>query len=55
MFLDPLNRTGCRFLIVDAKNTSEVIRFYEKNGFNQLFKKEIQEDIYTKPQTIWRN
>ena len=26
-----------------------MIRFYEKNGFNQLFKKEIQEDIYTKP------
>ena len=49
MFIDPMNRTGCRFLIVDAKNTPEVIRFYKKNGFNQLFKKEIQEDIYTKP------
>lgn len=49
MFLDPKNRTGCRFIIVDAKNTPEVMHFYEKNGFSMLFKKEIQEDLYTKP------
>lgn len=49
MFLDPRNRTGCRFVIVDAKNTPEVIRFYEKNGFTKLFKKELQEDLYTRP------
>ena len=49
MFLDPMNRTGCRFIIVDAKNTPEVKRFYEKNGFTMLFKKELQEDLYTRP------
>ncbi len=49
MFLDPLTRTGCRFIIVDAKNTPEVKCFYEKNGFSMLFKKEMQEDLYTKP------
>lgn len=49
MFLDPDNKTGCRFLIVDAKNTPEVKHFYEKNGFTMLFKKELQEDLYTKP------
>lgn len=49
MFLDPENKTGCRFIIVDAKNTPEVKRFYEKNGFTMLFKKEMQEDLYTKP------
>lgn len=27
------NRTGCRFIIVDAYNKPRVIRFYEKNDF----------------------
>lgn len=27
------NRTGCRFLTVDAYNTASVLNFYEKNGF----------------------
>jgi GNAT superfamily N-acetyltransferase len=30
------NRTGCRLITVDANNKPEVIRFYERNGF-QLF------------------
>ena len=49
MFLDPDNKTGCRFIIVDAKNTPEVKHFYEKNGFTMIFKKELQEDLYTRP------
>lgn len=49
MFLDPDNKTGCRFIIVDAKNTPEIKHFYEKNGFATLFKKETQEDFYTRP------
>lgn len=32
-----------------SKNTPEVKRFYEKNGFTMLFKKELQEDLYTRP------
>lgn len=27
------NKTGCRFLIVDARNLDPVIKFYQKNGF----------------------
>jgi hypothetical protein len=27
------NRTGCRFLIVDALNRPETLHYYEKNGF----------------------
>jgi len=30
------NRTGCRFLIVDALNRPETLHYYEKNGFNYL-------------------
>ena len=28
------NRTGCRFIIVDARNDAGVISFYERNGFS---------------------
>lgn len=30
------NKTGCRFIVVDAYNKPSVIRFYEKNGFQFL-------------------
>jgi len=30
------NKTGCRFLLVDAYNQPNVTRFYEKNGFSFL-------------------
>ncbi|MBN1379679.1 MAG: GNAT family N-acetyltransferase [Gammaproteobacteria bacterium] len=30
------NKTGCRFLIVDAYNIERAIRFYESNGFKFL-------------------
>jgi GNAT superfamily N-acetyltransferase len=30
------NRTGCRFLIVDALNRPETLHYYEKNGFRYL-------------------
>ena len=47
-FMDPDNKTACRLLIVDAKNDLNVLKFYEKNGFEFLFKREIDEDLYTK-------
>lgn len=31
------NRTGCRFITVDAYNEEQVIKFYEKNGFQFLW------------------
>jgi GNAT superfamily N-acetyltransferase len=30
------NKTGCRFLLVDAYNNEEVVAFYQKNGFKFL-------------------
>ena len=30
------NKTGCRFIVVDAYNKPEVIAFYQKNGFDFL-------------------
>ncbi len=31
------NKTGCRFLLVDAANSPHTIRYYERNGFLPLF------------------
>ena len=42
-FLDPLNKTGCRFILVDSYNTEKNIRFYHNNGFMFLFGSEEQE------------
>lgn len=30
------NKTGCRFIIVDAYNTEKVVSFYQRNGFDFL-------------------
>lgn len=40
------NRTGCRFLIVDALNRSETLHYYEKNGFCYLIDDERLEAKY---------
>jgi GNAT superfamily N-acetyltransferase len=37
------NKTGCRFLVVDAYNTPKVVNFYTKNGFVFLHAKDEQE------------
>lgn len=42
-FIDDGNKTGCRFLIVDAYNKEDVLRFYTNNGFSFLFSTESQE------------
>lgn len=39
-FLLPENKTGCRFIVVDAYNKDNVLRFYEKNGFKFLYSTE---------------
>ena len=46
-FLYPDNKTGCRFVVVDAVNDPNVLQFYQKNGFIFLFTSEEQEFIYT--------
>ena len=45
-FIEPLNKTGCRFVIVDAYNTPSTMAFYEKNGFKVVFSAEQQEKDY---------
>lgn len=38
------NKTGCRFITVDAYNCGNVITFYQRNGFEFLTKKDEGED-----------
>lgn len=37
------NKTGCRFIVVDAYNNEKTLRFYERNGFKPLYKTEDEE------------
>ena len=46
-FYSSENKTGCRFIIVDAVNEPDVLAFYKKNGFVPLFSTEEQEFLYT--------
>lgn len=45
-FVDGNNKTGCRFIVVDAYNEVRVIRYYTNNGFTMLFGTEAQEKEY---------
>ncbi len=45
-FLDPYNKTGCRYILVDAYNAASTISFYESNGFSTVFSTEKQEKEY---------
>ncbi|MBP3374345.1 MAG: GNAT family N-acetyltransferase [Bacteroidaceae bacterium] len=40
------NKTGCRFLVVDAYNNPRTLRFYEQNGFRYLHGDETEECAY---------
>ena len=40
------NKTGCRFIVVDAYNKSRVLNFYINNRFKFLFKTENDEKSY---------
>lgn len=46
-FYSNSNKTGCRFVIVDAVNEPQVLSFYERNDFRPLFPTEEQEFAYT--------
>lgn len=37
------NKTGCRFIVVDAYNNDRTIHFYQKNGFKLLYRTESEE------------
>ena len=45
-FIDPLNKTGCRYVIVDAVNTPKVLQFYLDNGFDFIFASDEEEMQY---------
>lgn len=40
------NKTGCRFIVVDAYNNPQTLHFYEKNGFRLLYKTELEERAF---------
>ena len=42
-FSDSHNKTGCRFLAVDAYNAQSVLKFYGNNEFSFIFKSENEE------------
>lgn len=42
-FVDPLNKTGCRFIVVDAYNNEKTISYYRQNNFDLVFTTEQQE------------
>ena len=41
--MDEDNKTGCRFMVVDAYNNKRILRFYIRNGFKFLYSDEEQE------------
>lgn len=42
-FIQPDNKTGCRYLAVDSYNLEQTLNYYAKNGFHYLFSTEEQE------------
>ena len=51
-YLDPDNKTGCRYLVVDAYNQPVPLAFYEANGFKYMFSSELQECEYRKIESV---
>lgn len=45
-FVDAGNKTGCRFIVVDAYNNKGALGYYEREGFGFLFSSEDQEKEY---------
>lgn len=45
-FVEPNNKTGCRFVIVDAYNNPATLAFYGRNGFKTVFSTDEQEKEY---------
>ena len=50
-FIDPQNKTGCRFVVVDAYNENLPIKYYKSCGFDFLFSTEDQEKRYSNIQS----
>lgn len=54
-FVDDGNKSGCRLAIVDAKNSPEILSFYQKNRFKFLFLSDSDEYAYMHPQNMGKN
>lgn len=40
------NKTGCRFILVDAVNNQQTLAYYERNGFKPLFPRVCDEKAF---------
>lgn len=47
-FVDRNNKTGCRYILVDAYNEEAPLRYYRKNQFTELFATEDEEREFLK-------
>lgn len=45
-FISADNKTGCRFILVDAVNNPHTLAYYERNGFKPLFPRIIDEKAF---------
>ena len=45
-FINPLNKTGCRYIVVDAVNKPKVLQFYLDTGFDYIFYSDLEEMQY---------
>jgi len=45
-FIDPENKTGCRFVVVDSYNEDIPLAYYQRNSFEFLFSSPEQEKEY---------
>lgn len=41
-----IQKSGCRFIVVDTYNNPKTLHFYEKNGFKPLYKTEDEERTF---------
>ncbi len=48
-FISPLNKTGCRYIIVDAINNYKVLQYYQRNGFDFIFSSDEEEMSHLNP------
>ena len=45
-FISNDNKTGCRFILVDAVNNTRTLAYYERNGFKPLFPRVSEEKSF---------
>lgn len=45
-FIASDNKTGCRYIVVDAVNAPGTLSYYERNGFKPLFRNDSDEKVF---------